>query len=35
MAIGKRPHPKNYAMYDARGAAKYKKDLAAYLKKKD
>ena len=34
MAIGKRPDRKNYAMYDARGAAKYKKDLAAYLKKK-
>ena len=32
--LGKRPHPKNYAMYDPRGKAKYRKDLAEYLKKK-
>ena len=27
----KRPHPKNYAMYDARGKAKYQADLKKYL----
>ena len=32
--LGKRPHPKNYAMYDARGKAKYRKDLAEYHEKK-
>ena len=29
--LGKRPHPKNYAMYDPRGKAKYRKDLAEYF----
>ena len=32
--LGKRPHPKNYAMYDPRGKAKYRKDLAEYHDKK-
>ena len=32
--LGKRPHPKNYAMYDARGKARYRKDLAEYHEKK-
>ena len=32
--LGKRPHPKNYAMYDPRGKAKYRKDLAEYKDKK-
>ena len=27
----KRPHPKNYAMYDAKGKAKYQADLRKYL----
>ena len=27
----KRPHPKNYAMYDAKGKAKYQADLKKYL----
>ena len=32
--LGKRPHPKNYATYDPKGKAQYRKDLAEYLKKK-
>ena len=32
--LGKRPLPKNYATYDPRGKAQYRKDLAEYLKKK-
>ena len=32
--LGKRPNPKNYATYDPRGKARYRKDLAEYLKKK-
>ncbi len=33
--LGKRPNPKNYATYDPRGKARYRKDLAEYLKKVD
>ena len=32
--LGKRPLPKNYATYDPKGKAQYRKDLAEYLKKK-